>query len=113
LGLSDRDEVHRVTLTGGEREVLSPEEVSIPEGAWVEFVSADWRVHDIRFDLDSLPEAARAFLEESDQVASPPLVDRGARFVVSFEGAPDGRYPFVAEGNGAPGRGVVVVGPSR
>ena len=113
LGLSDRDEVHRVTLVGGEREVFSPEEVLIPEGAWVEFVSADWRVHDIRFVLDSLSEAGRRFLEESDQVASPPLVDQGARFLVSFVGAPDGRYPFVAEGNGAPGRGVVVVGPTR
>ena len=100
-------------LTGGERERFAPEEVVVRSGAYVQFESADWRVHEIRFELDSLPVAARAFLEESDQVASPPLVDRGARFVVSFVGAPDGRYPFIAEGNRAPGRGVVVVGPSR
>lgn len=113
LGLSDRDEVHRIVLVGGESEVFSPGEVGIPEGAWVEFVSADWRVHEIRFEVDSLSVAARTFLEESDQVASPPLVDPGTRFVVSFVGAPDGRYPFIGEGNGAPGRGVVIVGPRR
>jgi plastocyanin len=112
LGLTDEDVVHRIVLRGGDREVFSPDELAIAEGAWVEFVSDDWRVHEIRFELDSLPAAARAFLEESDQVASPPLVNQGARFLVSFSGAPDGRYPFVAEGNRAPGRGVVVVGPT-
>jgi plastocyanin len=109
--LSDKDEVHRIVLSGGEREVFDPEQVEIVQGVWVEFVSADWRVHEIRFEVDSLSAAGRTFLEDTDQVASPPLVDRGARFVVSFAGAPDGRYPFIAEGNGAPGRGVVIVGP--
>ncbi|HSG08095.1 MAG TPA: hypothetical protein VLA36_07050 [Longimicrobiales bacterium] len=109
--MSDKDEVHRIVLSGGEREVFEPDQVEIAQGAWVEFVSADWRVHEIRFEVDSLSAAGRTFLEATDQVASPPLVDRGARFVVSFAGAPDGRYPFVAEGNGAPGRGVVIVGP--
>jgi len=113
LGLSDQDEVHRVMLAGGEQERFTPEVVEIGPGAWVEFVSADWRVHEIRFEVDSLPGEARMFLERSDQVASPPLVDQGARFLVSFAGAPDGRYPFMAEGNGAPGRGVVVVGSTR
>jgi len=113
LGLSERDEVHRVLLAGGDREVFTPGEVGIPEGAWVEFVTVDWRVHEIRFDVDSLSAPARAFLEGSDQLASPPLVDQGDRFVVSFEGAPEGRYPFLAQGNGAPGRGVVIVGLNR
>jgi len=113
LGLTDRDEVHRVTLSGGEREVLLPDEVLIPEGAWVEFVTTDWRVHEVRFEVDSMPVAGRTFLEETDQVASPPMVDLGARFVVSFSGAPEGRYPFIAEGNRAAGRGVVVVRPRR
>ena len=111
LGLTDRDEVHRVLIQGGDVETLTPGEVPIPAGAWVEFVTNDWLVHEIRFEVDSLTAEARAFLEESDQVASPPMVNLGDRFVVSFVGAPDGRYPFIAEGNGAPGRGVVVVGP--
>lgn len=113
LGLTDADEVHRVAITGGEREILDPVEIRVPVGAWVEFVTMDWRVHQVRFAMDSLDAVRRAFLRDTDQVDSPPLVDRDARFVVSFSGAPEGRYPFVAEGNGAPTRGVVVVLPNR
>jgi plastocyanin len=113
LGLTDQDEVHRVTLTGGRVEVLDPVETSVPAGAWVEFVSTDDRIHEIRFEVDSLAPESRAFLEGTDQVSSPPLVDRGARFVVSFRDAPEGRYPFRAEGNKEPGHGVVVVVPKR
>lgn len=112
LGLTDDDEVHRVRLIGADVERAEPAETVVPPGAWVEFVTTDWRVHEVRFDLDSLGPAARAFLEGSDQVASPPMVDLGARFVVSFHEAPAGRYPFLAEGNGATGRGVVVVRPN-
>ena len=113
LGLTDRDEVHRLLVSGGETETVRPAAAEIPVGAWVEFLSDDWQVHEIRFELDSLGAEARAFLEETDQVASPPLVSRGARFVVSFADAPAGRYPFVLEGNRGPGRGVVVVRASR
>jgi len=113
LGLTDADEVHRIRISGGEAEVLEPAEAEIPAGAWVEFVTTDWRVHVIRFETDSLGAEARGFLERTDQAGSPPLVDRDARFVVSFADAPAGRYPFVAEGNGSPTRGVVVVLPNR
>ena len=113
LGLTDLDEVHRVVLLGGEAESATPAEVSISEGAWVEFVSGDWWVHEVRFELDSLSGPARSFLEGSDQVASPPIVNRGERYLVSFAGAPEHRYPFVLEGNGAEGRGVVVVAAKR
>lgn len=111
LGLGDDDEVHRITITGGDSEILTPSEVTVPPGAWVEFVTDDWRVHEVRFELDSLDAERRAFLMDGDQVASPPLLERGARFVLSFEDAPSGRYPFIAEGNTAPSRGVVVVRP--
>jgi len=113
LGLGDTDQVHRVELRGGEREVLTPAHVNLAEGHWVEFVTADWRVHEVRFESDSLPPEALAFMAESDQLESPPLVELGARFVVSFGGAPEGRYPFVVEGNTAPSRGVVVVHARR
>jgi plastocyanin len=109
LGLTDKDEVHRVTLTGGSTEVLSPVQTTVPVGAWVEFVAGDGRVHQVSFEADSLGIEARAFLERTDQMASPPLVNKGQRFVVSFRDAPEGRYPFRAEGNGGPTRGVVVV----
>ena len=109
LGLTDRDEVHRVVITGGDVELAAPRATTIQPGAYLEFVTGDWFVHEIIFELDSLPPDARAFLESTDQVASPPLLRLDSRYVVSFEGCPPGRYPFVLEGSGAAGRGVVVV----
>lgn len=113
LGLTDADRVHRVVLRGGTRESADPPAVEVLEGDWVEFVSADWRVHEVRFEGDSLDASAGRFLTGSDQVASPPLLEPDSRFVVSFSGAPEGRYPYVVEGNGSAVRGVVVVVPKR
>ncbi|HBD99280.1 MAG TPA: hypothetical protein DC060_13915 [Gemmatimonadetes bacterium] len=109
LGLTDRDEVHRVLITGGVVELAAPRATTIQPGAYLEFVTGDWLVHEIIFELDSLLPDARAFLERTDQVASPPMLRLDSRFVVDFEGSPPGRYPFVVEGSGAPGHGVVVV----
>ncbi|HIA99541.1 MAG TPA: hypothetical protein EYO91_03415 [Gemmatimonadetes bacterium] len=109
LGLGDRDQVHRVVIRGGDRESADPLETVVTSGSYVEFVTADWLVHEIVFELDSLSIAARTFLERTDQVASPPLISQDSRYVVHFADGPPGRYPFVLEGNGAPGRGVVVV----
>jgi len=113
LGLTDRDRVHRVAISGGAKEALSTALVEVTPGAWLEFVTLDWWVHEVRFDVDSLAPEPRAFLERTDQMASPPLVNRDQRYVLSFAGAPEGRYPFVVEGNGAPARGVVVVESER
>ena len=109
LGLTDRDEVHRVVITGGDVELAAPQATTIRPGAYLEFVTGDWFVHEIIFELDSLLPEARAFLERTDQVASPPLLRLDSRYVVDFEGSPPGRYPFILEGSGAEGRGVVVV----
>lgn len=109
LGLTDADRVHTVVVTGGVGESADPATESVPPGAWVQFVSGDWLVHELRFEVDSMSAGARAFLERTDQLASPPLLQRDARFVVSFREAPPGRYPYLLEGNGLPGRGAVVV----
>jgi hypothetical protein len=109
LGLTDHDEVHRVLLVGAEVEEAVPAAVTLMRPAWVEFVSADWRVHSIRFETDSLLPEGASFLRDSDQMASPLLVEKDARYVVSFHDAPPGLYRFVLEGNGRPGYGVVVV----
>ncbi len=98
-----------MTLVGADSEQIRPASVSVSPGAYVEFVTGDWRIHEVHFELDSLDDAARSFLQASDQASSPPLVDRDSRFVVRFADAPSGRYPFVVKGNGAPGHGVVVV----
>ena len=55
-------------------------------------------------------EGSPATLERADQLASPPLIYRDSRYVLAFEGAPAGKYPYAIEGNGRPGRGVIVVG---
>ncbi len=111
LGLTEDDEVHRVVLVSTDREEARPDSTTVPPGAWVEFVTGDWRIHEVRFELDSLAPEAADFLRSSGQVSSPPLLHRDARFVVSFEEAPVARYPYLVEGNLAAGRGVVIVRP--
>ncbi len=109
LGLTGGDRVHRVALTGGASERADPAALSIDPGAHVEFVTMDWLVHEVIFEADSVGAAGWRFLFGTDQTASPPLIDLGSRYVLSFEEAPPGRYPYLLEGNGAPGRGVIVV----
>jgi plastocyanin len=112
LGLTPADRVHTVTVTGGPAEAADPEVTEIAAGVWVQFVSGDWFVHELAFEMDSLGTSARVFLMDTDQIESPPLLQRDARFVVSFEGAPPGRYPYLLQGNGRAGRGVIVVADS-
>lgn len=109
LGLTDADRVHRVLLEGGAVERAIPERVEISPTDYVSFESGDGRVHEVRFLLDSLPAKARTFLVRSRQDASPPLLSRGSRFVVMWDGAPAGRYPFIVEGNSGSARGLVIV----
>lgn len=110
LGLGEDDRVHRVGLGSDDnRERVEPVQVTVRPGDYVEFVTQDRRVHAVAFLLDSLTAPAAAFLRDSGQEGSPPMVDAGTRFVVSFARAPLGVYPFVVTGNGEPGRGTVVV----
>lgn len=111
LGLGDGDRVHRVRLgSPGNVETVDPVSVRIEPGDYVEFVTTDRKVHAVSFVLDSVPPGAADFLRGSAQESSPPLVSADARFLVRFADAPAGRYPFVVAGNGADGRGDVVVG---
>ena len=109
LGFTNRDQVYRVIIRGGDTESASPLETEVSAGGYVEFVTADWFVHEVVFELDSLSPVARNFLERTDQVASPPLIRKDSRYVIDFSEGPSGRYPFILKGNGASGRGVVVV----
>jgi len=109
LGLTREDRVYRVALTGGEVERADPAALSIESGAYVEFVTTDWLVHEILFDSAVLTPSQRSFLERTDQMFSPPMIDRGSRYVLSFVDAPPGRYTYRLEGNGSASRGTIVV----
>ena len=109
LGLTEEDRVYRVALTGGEVERAEPAALSIETGAYVEFVTNDWLVHEILFDSAALTPSQRGFLERTDQMFSPPMIDRGTRYVLSFVDAPPGRYTYRLEGNGLTSRGTIVV----
>jgi plastocyanin len=109
LGLTLDDRVYRVAVSGGQGERADPAALSIEPGAYVQFVTSDWLVHEVLFETDSLGAAQRAFLERTHQVASPPMIDRDSRYVLSFVDAPPGRYSYRLEGNGRPARGVIVV----
>lgn len=109
LGLTVEDRVHTVGLSTGVAERAEPDSLLVQPGEFVQFVSSDWLVHEMVFELDSLDGALRAFLERTGQTASPPLLQRDSRFVLSFVDAPAGRYPYALAGNREPGRGVIVV----
>jgi plastocyanin len=109
LGLGDADRVHSVAVETGTSERAAPDSLAVLVGDYVQFVSNDWMVHEVRFELDSLAGAGRAFLERTGQTGSPPLLQRDARFVLTFADAPPGRYPYRLVGNRAEGAGVIVV----
>ena len=111
LGLTEKDRVHTIELRTGVVELAEPDSLELLPGDFVQFVSTDWLVHEVRFELDSLDVEARRFLEAAGQDASPPLLQRDARFVLTFEDAPPGRYPYRLAGNRGAGRGVIVVPP--
>ncbi len=84
-----------------------PESVEVHPGDVVRFVTADARTHAVAFDAAGLAPEARGFLDRTGQLRGPPLISTGASWVVSLEGAPPGRYPFVCLSEGC--RGVIVV----
>lgn len=109
LGLDPRDRVHQVVVSASATGVPEPRETVVLVGDYLQFVMADSWVHELSFESDSLSAEALAFMNGLDQLASPPMVSRGSRFVVSFVDAPEGRYPFRVEGGHAPAHGAIVV----
>jgi hypothetical protein len=71
----------------------------------------DSRVHLLRFLEDELSPLRLQFLRDTAQDRPPPLVERGARLVLTFAEAPVGPYPFVLEGYESPLRGEIRVIP--
>lgn len=110
LGIDDRTPIHQVLLSGrGDRTRILPAHLEVGPGDVVQFRVMDRRVHRVRFPLEDLAPAAREFLEATDQHSPAPLVERDARLVLTFAGAPPGIYPFWVEGYGAPVQGSIRV----
>lgn len=109
LGLTVDDRVHTIRLSTGVAERASPDSLTVRPGDYVQFVSDDRMVHEVVFDVDSLPALARTFLQRTGQDRSPPLVELDARFVVSFVGAPEGLFTYTLAGNRGAGSGSIVV----
>ncbi len=91
------------------QELASPDSILVHEGDYIQFVSDDWFLHEVRFDSTAMSEHAWKFMVSNNQAASQPLLQNGARFVISFVDASPGAYPFLLEGNREPGSGVIVV----
>jgi hypothetical protein len=113
LGLPADTPIHAVELVDRSGQVgVFPSTLALTSGSVVQFRTRDRRTYGVRFLVAEMSSAQRDFLSERGQVSSPPLVEEGARFVVTFQEAPAGRYPFVVEGQGSPGHGeIVVTGP--
>jgi plastocyanin len=109
LGLTDHDRVYTVSISTGVGELADPGVLAIEAGVLVQFVSTDWFVHEVRFDLDAMALPAKDFLERTGQTASQPLLQEGSRMVLTFDEAPAGRYPYVLQGNRESGEGEIVV----
>jgi hypothetical protein len=109
LGIADSVRIHRIDLSGrGDETRIVPTAIEIRTGEVVQMVVADRRPHLISFD-EGLDAPMRSFLEESGQTDFPPLLEQGAKIVLSFDGAPPGTYTFTDEGNGPPVSGVIRV----
>ncbi len=114
LGIPADVTIHRIDLSarGDETRVL-PRETEIRRGEVVQFVVLDHRVHLVRFEEDRLTPSAVRFLRDTAQDSPPPLVEQGARLVLSFDGAPLGSYAFIVDGGGPPVVGEIRVTDSR
>lgn len=85
-------DVHIAVDAGGAR--LRPDTIHASRGDVVRFVADDNRGYAIVFREDRLAQPVESFLERTGQLRGPPLIERGARWVVDLDAAPPGRYPF-------------------
>lgn len=103
-------QVHDVTIRGtAAADSITPARVDARPGDAVRFTIDDHRTHAIGFEADRLDPAVRDYLESTNQLRGPPLVNRGGAWVVILDGAPPGRYPFLCRSHDA--RGLLVVEP--
>lgn len=110
LGLPPTTPIHTVRIGAGEgRARILPTVLEVEPGHIVQFVVRDRGVYSVRFETDELSAEAADFLFGRGQESSPPLTEVDARFVVTFQEAPPGLYPYRVEGHGEAAQGRVRV----
>lgn len=110
LGLTDRDRVHALALrTEDGTEVPDRDVVLVRVGDHVSFRTEDRQARAIRFERDSLAPDALAWGEGAGLFAAPLLARPEMRWVVDFDDAPPGRYPYIVLGGADAGRGAIEV----
>ena len=86
-------DLHDVAVgTNEQNRDFDPAQLQARPGDYLRFTTADSRTHAIVFE-NAAPEL-RTFLESNGQLRSPPLVTRGASWVIALKDAPPGQYPF-------------------
>jgi plastocyanin len=101
--------LHDIRISGaGSTDSIAPTVVHAEPGDAVRFTIDDHRTHAIGFEVDRLTPPIREYLERTNQLRGPPLVNRGAAWVLVLEDAPPGRYPFLCRSHRA--RGMLMVG---
>jgi plastocyanin len=86
-------DLHDVKLvTDPQSKDFEPAQLRAAPGDYVRFTTGDSRTHAIVFDAPA--SEIRSFLESTGQLRSPPLVTKGASWVIALDKAPPGTYVF-------------------
>ena len=103
---------HDVRLHGvGAEGEMTPATVEARVGDAVAFNAGDAITHSVVFLADRLDSAQVAFLESDGQLRGPPLLSEDASWIVTFEDAPPGDYPFACALHG--GTGTIRLAPAE
>ena len=102
--LPDSVRVATIRIDRTKRDEFEPGAISVRVGDVVRFISSDAGSHAIAFDGDAMAPEARAFLEKTGQLRSPPFLAAESRWVMTFADAPSGEYPFRCPTHGVQGR---------
>jgi plastocyanin len=110
--------MHVVRMGGGNRFI--PAEIHAAPGDTLRFVNARGGIHNVQFEVDSIPEAARVLLAQAmpgDKIAAlsgPLLANDDETYDIVVPALPPGRYPFLClPHQTAPMRGVLIVAAER